>query len=241
VVQTNERRWRLPVGPREIAACALAAFGLIAAAVTTVAVVESYGNLLAFALAHGLSGWRAAIAPAAVDSFIVMGELLLFASILQHWRGWAPYALGSAMAAWGFALSVGGNVWHAASATVADRAVSAIWPVTATAGLAGGLIIAKRLIGAPRTPPPAPAPPPREPRVRAARGPGQAAARSGDRAATELILARELAALPQPWPGQKKLARTEPRLRGSVRSAARVKDLAASLSNGAGHDGRDGS
>jgi Protein of unknown function (DUF2637) len=148
------------VGPREISAAALAAFGLIAAAVTTVAITESYGNLYAFAVTHGLHGWRAAIAPAAVDSFIVMGELLLFSALLRQWEGRSAYALGTGMAAWGFILSVGGNVWHAASASPPDRAVAAIWPVTATAGMAGALIIVKRLTVGQREPAPAPVPVP---------------------------------------------------------------------------------
>jgi hypothetical protein len=123
--------------------------------VTVIAVVESYSNLLAFARDHGLSGWRAAIAPGAVDSFVVMGELLLFAAILLHW-GKGPHILGAAMAVWGFLLSVSGNVWHAAMATTADRAVSAIWPVTATAGLAGGLIIVRQIMGTSGAPVPLP-------------------------------------------------------------------------------------
>jgi hypothetical protein len=139
-VQPNSRALRTP---DSIAGTALAAFGVIAAGVTVIAVVESYSNLLAFALAYGLAGWRAAIAPGAVDSFVIMGELLLFAAILLHW-GTSAHAFGAGMAIWGFLLSVGGNVWHAHAATVADRVVSAIWPVTATAGLAGALMIVRQ-------------------------------------------------------------------------------------------------
>jgi len=142
---TPERVRHAP-GPEIIAAWALSLFGVIAVTVTVVAVVESYSNLLAFARDHGLSGWRLAIAPAAVDSFIIMGELLLFAAILMAWKGWSIWWLGGGMVLWGFLLSVGGNVWHAASAAPVDRAVAAIWPVTATAGLAGGLIIIKRIM-----------------------------------------------------------------------------------------------
>jgi len=130
--------------PGDIARTALIAFGVIATGVTVIAVIESYSNLLAFALAYGLSGWRAAIAPGAIDSFIILGELLLFAAILLHW-GAPPHVLGAAMAAWGFLLSVGGNIWHAHSATAADRAVSAVWPVTATAALAGALLIVRQV------------------------------------------------------------------------------------------------
>jgi len=134
----------------DIARRALIVFGVTAAVVTLIAVIESYSNLLAFGNDHGLAGWpvQGAMAPLAVDSFIIMGELLLFASILLRW-GMVPHALGAGMAAWGFALSVGGNVWHAPSATLVDRAVAAIWPVTATAGLAGALIIVRQLMKTP--------------------------------------------------------------------------------------------
>ena len=252
VQQDKTRTRRIPEGPRAIAAVALALFGLIAAAVTIVAVVESYSNLLAFARDHGLSDWRAAMAPAAVDSFVIMGELLLFAALLREWAAKSPYVIGGAMAIWGFALSVGGNVWHAPAATIADRGVSAIWPVTATAGLAGGLIIAKRLISdrktavpakaakaakpaaepAPEQPPPAPDPAVREPRPsRAARAPGLAAARD----ATEAQLARELTAAVQPWPSDRALAASDARYGGSRRKAARVRQLAVTMSNGGGN------
>jgi hypothetical protein len=123
---------------------ALAAFGVAAAAVTGIAMVESYTNLLAFALAHGLHGWRAAIAPGCVDSFIVMGELLLFSAMVRRWSPVIWY--GAAMAVTGLAVSVGGNVWHASVATLVDRLVAAVFPLTATAAMAGGLMLLKRTL-----------------------------------------------------------------------------------------------
>lgn len=123
---------------------ALSTFGVIAAAVTVIAVIESYSNLLAFAVTYGLTGWRADIAPGCVDSFIIMGELLLFVTLTRHWDR-VPYAAGLAMASWGFLISAAGNIWHAPGATIADQAVSIIWPVTAVAGMAGGLMIIKRV------------------------------------------------------------------------------------------------
>jgi hypothetical protein len=121
---------------------ALAAFGVIAAGALGISLVESYSNLLAYFLTHGLHGWRAAIAPGGVDTFIVLGELLLFVSMVRSWPGWAV-AIGIAFAALGFMMSVGGNIWHSASSSLADHFVSAIWPVTATIGIAGGLVIIK--------------------------------------------------------------------------------------------------
>ena len=123
---------------------ALSAFGIIAAAATVIAVVESYSNLLAFALTYGLTGWRAGIAPGCVDSFIIMGELLLFVTLIRRWDR-VPYATGLAMAGWGFLISAAGNIWHAPHAAIADKAVSVIWPLTAAAGMAGGLMIIERV------------------------------------------------------------------------------------------------
>lgn len=228
--------------PRDIARMALAAFGMIAAGVTVIAVTESYSNLLAFALAYGLSGWRAAIAPAAVDSFIIMGELLLFAAILLAW-GRVPHILGAGMAVWGFALSVGGNVWHAAAATVADRAVAAIWPVTATAGLAGGLIIVRQIMtpDIPVTPPGRdtgmlPQVPARRelhrapPARKARRGPGPAVP------VDEQELLAELLASGKPLPSLRALSLEKT---GLVRSrpVERVLGTARAQVNGSGYDG----
>jgi hypothetical protein len=224
----------IPRTSGDIAHAALAAFGVIAVSVTVIAVVESYSNLLAFARAYGLHGWRAAIAPGAVDSFIIMGELLLFAAILLAW-GTAPHWLGAGMAAWGFLLSVGGNVWHATSATPVDRAVAAVWPVTATAALAGGLLIVRQVTmtsgvtqlqpvpaieEAPREEPP----PVREPRRRGPVSP-----------VDEDALARELLALEGPLPPYRSWSYERT---GMYRSAPtkRAYDKAAAAMNGASHD-----
>jgi hypothetical protein len=242
-------------GPREIAYAALAGFSVIALVVTVTAIVESYANLVAFGMAHGMTAWHGMIAPIAVDSFIVMGELLLFAGLLLHWHGWELY-YAAFLVLGGFAMSVGGNIYRATPLPVwADRSVQAIWPITATAALTGCLIILKRLYGrrrrapllaSPADPAPAPAPVPRrEPRpVRAkARAPGPAAARdrrrlSADQVALEMAIARELVAAGMSLPGGQKLASAEPRLNGSRRAADRVLEHARTLSNGGGHGDR---
>lgn len=228
----------IPRTPGSIARAALASFGAIAAGVTVIAVVESYSDLLAFARAYGLSGWRAAIAPGAVDSFIVLGELLLFAAILLAW-GRAPRILGLAMAAWGFLLSVGGNIWHAVNATVADRAVSAIWPVTATAALAGALLIVQQVTvtsGAPVPPGGAGAEPPPAP-VASAEPPARVARRSRRPAAAvdEQALLEELLSASGPLPSYRAWSFEKT---GMYRTAAtkRVHDKAKMQLNGAGHD-----
>lgn len=230
-------------GPEKIAAAALSLFGLIAFAVTVIAIAESYSNLLAFALDHGLAGWRAAIAPAAVDSFIVMGELLLFANVLAAWDSALAYGVGIGMTLWGFGLSVAGNVWHAAAASPVDRAVAAIWPVTATAGLAGSLIILRHVMASrgtgktavpvPAAEKPSPVPAsrrrdsPRPVPVRAARTPGPVAA--SDR---EAQVARELVTRGESL----SIRKISAEYGLPIRAADRAQKLAAAQMNGAGHE-----
>jgi hypothetical protein len=241
---------RLPeAGPGKIAHAALGVFGLIALAVTVTAIVESFANQVDFALAHGMVTWHGRIAPVAVDAFIVMGEVLLFAGILLRWRGFWLYFYAGFLTAFGFAMSVGANVFRDTPLPLrADQAVQAIWPVTATAALTGCLIIIKRLISGPRplpapsaaeeTPPPAQASSRREPRPpkRAARLAGLAAAR--DKAVRDL--AAQLARTPRgEWPSARSLA-DDQALSGSEstrrRDAGKALELAASMSNG-NHDG----
>lgn len=228
--------------PGDTACAALITFGLIAAAVTVIAVIESYSNLLAFARTYGLSGWRAAIAPGAVDSFIVMGELLLFAAILLGWDS-LPHILGIAMAAWGFALSVAGNVWHAQSATPADRVVSAIWPVTATAGLAGALIIVRQIMKTPGAPVPIPPtdrgtgtelPPPAPSRPEPSRAAGRARGRAAASTVDEAALLAELLLSGKPLPSFRSWSYAKT---GMYRSAPakRVYDQAMARMNGGSH------
>jgi uncharacterized protein DUF2637 len=221
--------------PGDIARAALIAFGLIAAGVTVIAVVESYSNILAFARAYGLDGWRAAIAPGVPDSFIVMGELLLFAAILKGW-GKGSHILGAAMVLWGFALSVGGNVWHAPSASAADRAVSAIWPVTATAALAGALLIVRQVAGQRRGQQVRIKPPQRgtsgDPARPGRPGNRAAGARAAWAAENQAELDRLLASgdkLPSAYALARARSWSRPR-------ATKVLELARSGMNGGGHD-----
>lgn len=133
--------------PEQVANFVLATFGVIAILVTLTAIVESYSNLVAFSLAHQIPDWHGRIAPLAVDSFIIMGEMMLFAGLLLHWRGKGYYVYAVFLALGGFALSVGGNIFrHVPLPVWTDRAVQAIWPITATAALTGCLIIIKRVM-----------------------------------------------------------------------------------------------
>jgi uncharacterized protein DUF2637 len=116
------------------------AIGLIAVVVilaTVVAIAESYRNLWVVAGWSGLHGFWQAIAPAVVDSFIIVGEALLFVALARNWRDWPIRLYGWSLALGGFAVSLAGNVYA--------RPVFALFPVAATAGLAAGLMVVKRV------------------------------------------------------------------------------------------------
>ena len=211
-----------------------------------VAIAESYSNLVTFGLHHGMTAWHGAIAPLAVDAFIVMGEVMLFAALLMHLRGKGLYAYAVFLALGGFAMSVGGNIFRSVPLPVwTDRAVQAVWPVTATAALTGCLIIIKRIMasrGAGETavpataavkPSPAPASRTREPSrpvpVRAARTPGLVTASDHE---AQVVL--KLVTAGHPFPSIRKLAAAE--FGGKIRPSQRCLKLAAAQMNGGGGD-----
>lgn len=234
-------------GPEDAANIALGAFWFVAAAVTIVAIVESYSNLADFAWTHQMTTWHGAIAPVAVDALIVLGETMLFIALLRHWHGASVYVLAAGLASGGFALSVAGNVFHAPAATFTDRAIQALWPSVATAALAAALVVIKRLMNdrVPQAAAPAAvqAPPPvpdraREPRQeeprRAARAPGLAAASPGQLMAlseAEMSVALALRGV-SPLPGEQKLHAQYPGI--SRRRCKAILDAVRAGSNGSG-------
>lgn len=134
---------------------AIGVIALVAAGAAVVAMMESYTNLLDFAKNHELHGWRAGAAPGAVDSFIVVGEMLLFVAIYRGWneaRTYRDHRIPASIVVWGwglalfgFTLSVLGNLDSRVSADVVTRLMSAVFPVSATVALAAGLMILKRV------------------------------------------------------------------------------------------------
>lgn len=138
-IKDGWRRWL-----KAADSAALAGMGILGAVITAVALIESYGNLYDYALLAGLAGWRARIAPLAVDTLILTGELLLFTAIARAWERRVK-AYGWLLVAAGFALSVAGNVGHLHQAGWQTRVTSALWPSVATAGLAAGLMALKRV------------------------------------------------------------------------------------------------
>lgn len=129
---------------------------LIAAGAAVVSMIESYTNLLDFAENHQLHGWRADIAPGSVDAFIVIGEFLLFLAVYRSWNASrqmgkvkmpaSMVAFGWSLAIFGFTLSVLGNLGHLVDAGAVTRLMSAVFPVSATVGMAALLMILKRVV-----------------------------------------------------------------------------------------------
>jgi hypothetical protein len=143
-------------GPRR---AALAAIASLVAAASLVSFGESYRGLYLWAHHHGLAGRWAAVWPLQVDVFIAVGELALFVGLADRW------SVRSRIGAWlvtlaGLAVSVAGNVGHIGGHDLASRATAAVPPLAASAALAVGLGVLKRVVGARAEPVPEAAPKP---------------------------------------------------------------------------------
>ena len=151
-----------PRGVLRIArAAALWAIAVIIAAASGAAFAESYRGLYEWALRHGLAGFWAAAFPLQVDSFIGVGELVLFVATVDRWK--LRHRAGAwAVALLGLAVSVAGNIGHVAAHDAQSRGTAAVPPVAAFAALWLGLAVLKRVLeraGEDRAEPVAPAPP----------------------------------------------------------------------------------
>jgi Protein of unknown function (DUF2637) len=98
----------------------------------------SYRGLWEWADHHGFSGGWQFVYPVIVDSFIAVGEALLFRSLVDRrpWKSRAPYWLAVGM---GIAASTAGNVGHVWDRDWGWRVSAAIPPVAAAAMLWLGL------------------------------------------------------------------------------------------------------
>jgi hypothetical protein len=115
---------------------------------------ESYRALLDWASRHGLHGIWALASPLKVDSFIAVGELALFVALADSWSVKSRAAAGTVTAP-GLAVSVAGNIGHAAAHDSAIRATAAVPPLAAAAALAVGLGLLERAVAAGTAPEPA--------------------------------------------------------------------------------------
>ena len=116
---------------------------VVAAAAASFA--ESYRALVLWAVAHGLHGVWAGLFPIQVDSFIAVGELALFVALADQWSTRSP-AGAWFVTALGLAASVAANVGHVAGHAITARGTAAIPPLAASAALAVGLGVLKRVV-----------------------------------------------------------------------------------------------
>ena len=126
------------------------ALGLIATLVlasTSASLAESYRGLVDWSSHHMVLGVWAYIWPLMVDTFVVVGELLLFVGLVDRWcRKNRVFAW--VLVAGGLAVSIASNVGHVgANATLPDRLTAAVPPIAAWAALAGALGALKRIVG----------------------------------------------------------------------------------------------
>jgi hypothetical protein len=174
---------------------ALAATGLLVAAASLVSFAESYRGLFEWAHRHGLSGVWSAVWPLQVDVFIAVGELSLFTALVDRWPA-RSRVLPWTVTLGGLAVSVAGNIGHVAGSSLTSRATAAVPPLAASAAMAVGLGVLKRVVAGRRAsqpavtavevPPPAPAPAPlpvpaQSPDTGSAQRPAQRAPRNQSR------------------------------------------------------------
>lgn len=120
---------------------------IIAAAAASFA--ESYRGLYDWASLHSYTGRWAMIAPLMADTFIAVGELTLFVTVLDGY-GWQARLSAWASTLTGLAMSVAGNVGHVWPAPVSTSASAAVPPIAAGAALWTGLGLLKLLTRAAR-------------------------------------------------------------------------------------------
>lgn len=122
---------------------ALLIISVVSISATSVAFVESYHGLYLWFHTHGFTqGWAQA-APLTIDSFMIIGELAIFVSIVDHWKShtriWAW-----AVIIGGLVASVGGNVGKVDSSKYWTWKVSAAAaPISAMLGMTIGFQVLK--------------------------------------------------------------------------------------------------
>jgi hypothetical protein len=135
-----------PAGVLRIArAAALWAIAVVIAVASGAAFAESYRGLYEWALRHGLAGFWAAAFPLQVDSFIGVGELVLFVATVDRWN-WRHRAGAWLVALLGLAVSAAGNIGHIAAHDAQSRGTAAVPPFAAFASLWLGLAVLKRIL-----------------------------------------------------------------------------------------------
>jgi hypothetical protein len=124
---------------------ALWAIAIIVCIATVTGLVESYNGLYIWFATHHITGIWADIAPLAVDTFTVMGELGIFVAISRKWD-WKARFVPWGSAALGICSSVAANVGDKVQFhSIPTDLTAAVFPIAGALGLVMGLGILKRV------------------------------------------------------------------------------------------------
>ena len=128
---------------------ALGSIAVIVVGTTAASLTESYHGLYDWAAAHMVGGDFAFMWPLMVDTFTVVGELLLFVGVHDRWKMKdRRFAHGLVVA--GLVVSVLSNMGHVGThATITDRLTAAVPPVAAWFAMAAALGAFKRIMAKP--------------------------------------------------------------------------------------------
>lgn len=124
---------------------ALVLIAVLVLAASLVSFAESYRGLYLWAIRHGISGQWAYAWPVQVDTFVAVGELALFVAMVDQWRMRQRAGAWTVITA-GLLVSVAGNIGHVAGHSLTNRATAAVPPLAASAALAVGLSVLKRVV-----------------------------------------------------------------------------------------------
>jgi len=118
-------------------------------ATTVQCFAQSYRQLFDWATHHRVPQWIAPTWPLAFDAFILIGEIVFFASILRRWPR-RTRVLGAGMAIGGLVASVAAQwLYLPPAASNWDRGTAVVAPLGATLGLFAGLTVLKWIVNDP--------------------------------------------------------------------------------------------
>lgn len=124
---------------------ALWAIAIIVCIATVTGLVESYNGLYIWFATHWVTGIWADIAPLAVDTFAVLGELSIFVAISRKWT-WTARIIPWGSATLGIVSSVAANVGDKVQHhSIPTDLTAAVFPIAGALGLVLGLGILKRV------------------------------------------------------------------------------------------------
>lgn len=116
-----------------------AAAGIVVVAAGT-STTESYMGLRSWALAHGTIGAGSWIFPGMIDTFPLLGEIMLFVAMIDRWS-WKAKVLPWLVITGGLVVSVALNTGHLISADVYTKLTQGLPPVAAWVSLVTGMVM----------------------------------------------------------------------------------------------------